>query len=85
MGRQTKTLIHGGVLGVVFGSVCGAIIGAVSFWFTAWLRENPEEPAWIFANTIFGLAYGVLGGSILGLCVGLLAARIFGLKLRGDE
>ena len=84
MGRQTKNLMYGGVFGLVVGSFCGAIIGAVSFWFTAWLRENPDEPAWIFANTIFGLGYGILAGSIFGLCVGLIAVRRFGLKLRRD-
>jgi NhaP-type Na+/H+ or K+/H+ antiporter len=72
VGRSIRAFIHRAAIGVAVGSVCGAIIGAVSFWLTAWLRENPEEPAWIFANTIFGIAYGVLGGSILGLCVGLL-------------
>jgi Mg/Co/Ni transporter MgtE len=80
MGRQIKALIHRGLIGLALGSVCGAIIGAVSFWFTAWLRENPDEPAWIFANTIFGLAFGVLGGSILGLFFGLFTARRVGLK-----
>jgi hypothetical protein len=81
MGRQIKDVVYRGHLGLALGSVCGGIVGAATFWFTAWLRENPEEPAWIFANTIFGLAFGVFGGSILGLVVGLCAG-LFSLRHR---
>ena len=28
--------------------------------------ENPEEPAWIFAGTMVGLIFGIVGGSVLG-------------------
>jgi len=67
--------LYRGVLGLVIGGLAGSVIGASVMWFISWLRENPEEPAWIFAGTVVGLMLGLLTGSIVGFLLGLFTVR----------
>jgi hypothetical protein len=62
-------------MGLAIGGVGGGIIGASFMRLVSWLRENPEEPAWIFAGTVVGLMFGTVGGSLLGLIIGLFSAH----------
>jgi hypothetical protein len=65
-----------GVIGLAVGGPSGAVIGAAVMSFISWLRENPEEPAWIFVGTFVGLMLGLLGGSILGFLLGFFTIRV---------
>ncbi len=70
---KVRTSLYHGLIGLAIGSVCGGIIGAAVLGFTSWLRENPEEPAWIFAGTMIGLVFGIIGGLVLGFIIGLFS------------
>ena len=38
-------------------------IGTFVMWLISpGLRENPEEPAWVFVGTMFGLVFGIVSG-----------------------
>ncbi|MDQ3820642.1 MAG: hypothetical protein M3362_23575 [Acidobacteriota bacterium] len=78
---KVRTSLYHGLIGLAIGSVCGGIIGAAVLGFTSWLRENPEEPAWIFAGTMIGLMFGIIGGLGLGFIIGLFS----GWKAASDE
>jgi hypothetical protein len=67
--------LYRSVVGLIIGGLCGGVVGLSGGWLVSWLRENPQEPAWIFAGTVFGLFTGLVGGSALGLVVGLLSDR----------
>jgi hypothetical protein len=56
----------------LLGCVCGGLGGSIIFGFQAWLKEDPDEPAWIFAGTILGLWTGIFCGVIGGLIIGLI-------------
>lgn len=75
MTERMERAIYRALAGLCFGSVGGGVAGAFVFWFTARLRENPEEPAWLFVNTLFGLVIGALCGSIFGLIIAVVAMR----------
>jgi hypothetical protein len=65
-----------GVIGLAIGGLAGSVFGCAVMWFISWLRENPEEPAWIFAGTVFGVMVGLLCGSILGFLLGFFTVRV---------
>ena len=70
-----RVSIYRGLVGLVIGGVCGGVIGAAALGFTSWLRENPEEPAWVFAGAAVGLTLGITCGAALGLTIGLFPVR----------
>jgi hypothetical protein len=78
---KVRTSLYHGLIGLAIGSVCGGIIGAAVFGLTSWLKENPEEPACIFAGTMIGLVFGIIGGLALGFIIGLFS----GWKAASDE
>jgi NhaP-type Na+/H+ or K+/H+ antiporter len=61
-----------GLIGLAVGGISGGIIGAILLWFVSWLRENPEEQAWILAGTWVGFVLGITCGSALGFIIGLV-------------
>ncbi len=63
-----------GIVGVVIGGACGSADDAPALGFTSWLRESPEEPAWVSAGAALGLSFGTIGGAALGFIVGLFTA-----------
>jgi hypothetical protein len=65
---------------MAIGCVSGGILGASVMWFISWLRENPEEPAWIFAGTMVGLMLGIVGGSLFGFIIGLFSPLNVGCR-----
>ena len=60
------------------GCASGGILGASVMRFISGLRENPEEPAWIFAGAMVGLMCGIIGGSLIGFIAGLFSAHNVG-------
>ncbi|MGI8996976.1 MAG: hypothetical protein ACR2GW_09955 [Pyrinomonadaceae bacterium] len=72
---KIRISLNRGLIGLAIGGVCGGVIGAAVLWFISWLRENPEEPAWIFAGTMIGLMFGVFCGSALGFIIGLFSVQ----------
>ena len=68
--------LYRGAIGLIIGGLGGSVVGLFGGWLVSWLRENPEEPAWIFVGTLFGLVVGLVGGSALGLVVGLFSDRL---------
>jgi len=72
--------LYRGLIGLAIGCVSGGILGASVVWFISWLRENSEEPAWIFAGTVVGLIFGIVGGSLLGFIIGLFSTHNLALK-----
>jgi hypothetical protein len=64
-----------GVIGLAVGGLSGSVIGAGAMWLIPSLRENPEEPAWIFAGTVVGLMLGLVVGSMVGFLVGFFTVR----------
>ena len=72
---RIRISFYRGLIGIAIGCVSGGILGASVMWFISRLRESPEEPAWIFAGTMVGLGFGIVGGSLLGFVIGLLSAR----------
>ena len=71
---KIRMSVYRGLLGMAIGCVSGGILGASGMWLISWLRENPEEPAWIFAGTMVGLMFGIVSGSLLGFIIGLFSA-----------
>ena len=78
--RRIRISFYRGVIGIAIGCVSGGILGASVMWFISRSRENPEEPAWIFAGTMVGLMFGIVGGSLLGFLIGLLSAGNLGSR-----
>ncbi|MDQ3668182.1 MAG: hypothetical protein M3410_16740 [Acidobacteriota bacterium] len=77
---KIRISLYRGLIGLAIGCVSGGILGASVMWFISWLRENPDEPAWIFAGTMVGLMFGIVGGSLLGLIIGLFSAHNVGSR-----
>ena len=75
---KIRISLYRGLIGMAIGCVSGGILGASVMWFISWLRENPEEPAWIFAATMVGLMFGIIGGAMIGFIVGLFSAHNVG-------
>ena len=71
---KIRISLYRGLISMAIGCVSGGILGASVMWFISGLRENPEEPAWIFAGTIAGLIFGIVGGALIGFIVGLFSA-----------
>jgi hypothetical protein len=67
--------VYRGLIGLAIGCVSGGILGASVMRFISGLRENPEEPAWIFAGTMIGSIFGIAGGSLLGFIIGTFSAQ----------
>ena len=77
---RIRMSFYRGLIGIGIGCVSGGISGASVMWVFSWLRENSEEPAWIFAGTMVGLMLGIVGGSMLGFIIGLLSAHNVGSR-----
>jgi hypothetical protein len=75
---RIRISLYRGLIGLAIGSVGGGVLGGSVMWLISRLRENPEEPAWIFAGTMVGLMFGIVGGSLLGVIIGLFAVRNVG-------
>ena len=84
MGSLSKIRIWGGhgLIGLAIGCVSGGFLGASVMWSISQLRENPEEPAWIFAGTMVGLIFGMVAGSLLGFILGILSSTLADAKRR---
>ncbi len=74
---KIRISLYRGLVGLAIGCVSGGILGASVMWSISWLRENPEEPSWLFAGTVVGLMFGIVGGSVLGFIIGLISAHSF--------
>jgi len=79
---KNRTWLFHGLIGLAIGCVSGGFLGASVMRSISQVRENPEEPAWIFAGTMVGLIFGMVGGSLLGFIFGVLSSTLADAKRR---